>query len=91
MATVHLLITGVVQGVFFRATAKEVADKLGVKGWVKNTPNDEVEAMASGTDDAIHRFINWCWQGPPKALVTDVVVTKKEETSFKDFSVIRGW
>lgn len=91
MATVHLLIKGRVQGVFFRATAKDVADKLGVKGWIKNMPDDEVEAMASGSEDAVQKFIKWCHEGPPKAEVTGVVVTKKEEQSFKDFSVIRGW
>jgi len=90
MATVHLLIKGRVQGVFFRATAKDVADRLGVKGWIKNTPDDEVEAIASGSDDAVQQFIKWCHQGPPKALVTNVVVSKKEEATFKDFSVMRG-
>lgn len=91
MATVHLLIKGRVQGVFFRATAKDIADKLGVKGWVKNTSDEDVEAIASGNEDAVQKFIKWCHEGPPKADVTDVIVTKKEEETFKDFSVIRGW
>ena len=89
MTTVHLLIKGKVQGVFFRATAKEVADKLGVKGWIKNTWDDDVEAMATGSEEAIQKFIEWCWAGPRKAEVENVIITKKEETSFKDFSVIR--
>ena len=59
MTTVHLLIKGKVQGVFFRATAKEVADKLGVKGWIKNTWDDDVEAMATGSEEAIQKFIEW--------------------------------
>lgn len=89
MATVHLIIKGKVQGVFFRATAKEVADGLGLKGWVKNTFDDNVEAMATGDDKLIQQFISWCRKGPRRAEVTDVQVTKKEETAFTDFSVIR--
>lgn len=89
MATVHLRIKGKVQGVFFRATAKEVADQLGVKGWVKNTWNDDVEAMVTGGEEAIRKFIEWCWKGPKKAEVEDVIITKKEETPFDGFSVIR--
>jgi acylphosphatase len=89
MATVHLRIKVKVQGVFFRATAKEMADKFGVKGWIKNTWDDDVEAMASGSEEAVQKFIEWCWQGPRKAEVENVIVTRKEETPFDDFSVIR--
>jgi len=89
MSTVHLLIKGKVQGVFFRATAKEVADKLGIKGWVKNTWSDDVEAMATGSEDAVQKFIEWCKIGPRKAFVEKIIVTPKEDASFKDFSVIR--
>jgi acylphosphatase len=89
MSTVHLLIKGKVQGVFFRATAKEVADHLGVKGWVKNSGDDDVEAMATGTEEAVQQFIEWCRVGPRKAEVEDVTVTPKEETPFSDFSVLR--
>lgn len=89
MATIHLCISGKVQGVFFRATAKEVAEKLGVKGWIKNTWDDDVEAMATGSEEAVQKFIEWCWVGPRKAEVENVIVTKKEETPFENFSVIR--
>ena len=89
MSTVHLHIQGRVQGVFFRASAKEVADKLGVKGWIKNSWDDDVEAIISGNEEAVQQFIQWCWRGPQKAVVTNVIVTTKEETTFKDFSVIR--
>ena len=46
MRSVHLLVQGKVQGVFFRATAKEMAESLQLKGWVKNTPGGEVELLA---------------------------------------------
>ncbi len=89
MPTVHLLIKGEVQGVFYRATAKEIADKLGVTGWIKNKWDGNVEALAAGDEESLQKFIEWCRQGPKKAEVTDVIVTKKEETTFNNFSVIR--
>ena len=89
MPTVHLLIKGEVQGVFYRATAKEIADKLGVTGWIKNKWDGNVEALATGDEESLQKFIEWCRQGPKKAGVTDVIVTKKEETTFNNFSVIR--
>ena len=89
MSTVHLIIKGKVQGVFYRATAKDVADELGIKGWVKNTDDDDVEAMATGTEEVVQKFIDWCKVGPRKAAVEDVIVTRKEEKPFQDFKVIR--
>ncbi len=89
MPTVHLLIKGEVQGVFYRATAKEIADKLRVTGWIKNKWDGNVEALATGDEESLQKFIEWCRQGPKKAEVTDVIVTKKEETTFNNFSVIR--
>jgi acylphosphatase len=89
MPTTHLLIKGIVQGVFFRATAKKVADKFGITGWVKNTDAGFVEAMISGSKDATDQFISWCRQGPEKAEVTEVIITSKPETDFKEFEVIR--
>lgn len=89
MSTVHLRIKGRVQGVFFRATAKEVADQLGVKGWIRNTGDDDVEALVAGSDQSIEQFIEWCRQGPRRAAVTDVVVTPKEEMFFNDFAIKR--
>lgn len=88
MPTVHLIIRGKVQGVFFRATAKDVADKIGLTGWVKNTVEGNVEIMASGSDDQLQKFMEWCRVGPRKAIVTEVVATKKEEKNFKSFEVI---
>lgn len=57
MATVHLIIRGKVQGVFYRATAKEVADKMGITGKVQNKEGGEVEIWASGTQEQLKRFI----------------------------------
>ena len=90
MPTIHLLIKGEVQGVFYRATAKKIADKLNVTGWIKNTKAGDVEAIATGSQQQLDEFINWCKKGPEKAKVEDVIVTQEKETSFNDFEVIRG-
>lgn len=89
MPTVHLLIKGKVQGVFYRATAKKVADELGVTGWVKNTPEDNVEALVTGTEEQLKQFIAWCKKGPAMAKVTDVNAAEQEGVKFNDFSIRR--
>lgn len=90
MPTIHLLIKGKVQGVFYRATAKEIADKLNITGWIKNTDEGDVEAIVSGADEQLQQFISWCKQGPNNAKVEDVIVTPQSETAFYDFKIIRG-
>lgn len=89
MPTYHLNITGLVQGVFYRATAKKVADELGVTGWVKNSPDDGVEAVVTGTEEQLEQFISWCKKGPAMAKVTRVIAEQLEEMKFADFSVRR--
>lgn len=89
MPTVHLLIKGKVQGVFYRASAKEIADELGLKGWIKNTNEGYVEVLITGDEEQLKVFIEWCWKGPRRAEVEDVIVTRKEEIGFGNFSVIR--
>lgn len=88
--TIHVLIKGKVQGVFYRATAKKIADNLNLTGWIKNTDEGNVEAMITGTQEQVNEFIGWCKKGPEKANVTDVKVTEEKETSFTEFEVIRG-
>ena len=58
METVHLLISGKVQGVFFRQTAVEMAERLNVKGWIKNTSDSRVEALITGRVDDIKSFMD---------------------------------
>ena len=89
MKTVRLTIKGKVQGVFYRATAKDVADLTGVKGWVKNLPNDNVEITATATEEILQKFINWCKEGPPKARVDDVNVEELGLQEFNGFRIIR--
>lgn len=87
MPTVHLIIKGKVQGVFYRATAKKVADEIGVKGWVKNSGGN-VEAVAAGNNKQIQTFISWCKKGSPQAIVTDVGVTEIEDVMFDYFEIV---
>ncbi|MBC7338593.1 MAG: acylphosphatase [Firmicutes bacterium] len=70
----HVYISGHVQGVFFRATTREQADRLGVAGWVRNLPDGRVEAVLEGPRPAVHACLQWCHHGPPGARVTGVEV-----------------
>lgn len=90
MPTKHLLIKGKVQGVFYRATARAVAEQLGLTGWIRNTEEGHVETMITGKNSQLKDFINWCRQGPPRAVVAAVEETDVEEQTFAAFKVIRG-
>ena len=89
MKTIRLTIKGKVQGVFYRATAKDVADMLGIKGWVRNLPDKNVEVTATATDELLQKFIDWCKIGPPKARVDEVIVEDVGLQEFKGFMIIR--
>lgn len=73
---VHLRITGLVQGVSYRANTLELAGRLGVSGWVRNLANGEVESVAEGAPDALDRLIEWCKRGPRGARVDSVQVSE---------------
>ena len=87
--TVHLIIRGRVQGVFYRASAKEVALKSRLTGWVRNTKTGDVEIVATGEDEDLNRFIKWCETGPSKARVEEVTVTDKSFSPFDSFEIRR--
>ena len=89
MPTVHLLIKGKVQGVYYRASAKEQADRLSLTGRIKNTPEGNVEITATGDAVQLETFITWCRQGPSKAFVTNVEVTPAPDTPFTGFNILR--
>ena len=91
MPTVHLIIKGKVQHVFYRVSAKDEAEKLGLTGWIKNTPEGNVEVMASGSRENIDRFIAWCWKGPSRAQVKSIMINEMDaDRQFDEFKVIRG-
>lgn len=70
-----LVIRGLVVGVGFRASAHAEAQKLGLKGWIKNRRDARVEALVEGGDDVVGKFIEWCKKGPPSARVAGVDVS----------------
>ena len=74
MFQAHLIISGKVQGVFYRASCQEAAQGLGLTGWVKNLPAGEVEVLAQGEKEKIEKLIEWCKKGPAGARVSSVEV-----------------
>ena len=77
---VHLLVSGKVQGVFYRQSTLEEATRLGLAGWVRNLPDGRVEAVAEGPREALDALLAWCRRGPPAAHVTDVSATFGDAT-----------
>ncbi len=74
---VHLVVSGRVQGVAFRALAADEGRRLGVAGWVRNLPDGRVEAEAEGERRAVEALVAWCRRGPPAAEVADLQVEWK--------------
>ena len=68
----HAIISGRVQGVFFRMETKRAADRIGVYGWVRNLRDGTVDAIFEGNQDQVDTILAWCKEGPPNAQVSDV-------------------
>ena len=83
----HYLVSGRVQGVFFRVSARDTARGLGLSGWVRNTPQGKVELIACGDIAALQEFEAWLWQGPAQAQVTAVVKSVAASANFTDFDI----
>ena len=74
----RLIIRGRVQGVFYRASTRDEARRLGLAGWVRNLPDGTVEAAVEGPSDVVERLVEWCRGGPPHARVDGVEVFEEE-------------
>ena len=72
MKALHMKISGIVQGVWFRASTKEQADRYGVSGWVRNVMDGSVEVHAQGADQSVEKLYQWCRRGPSGAVVESV-------------------
>jgi len=88
-ARVHVFISGLVQGVFFRWNTKKMADKLQLSGWVRNLPDGRVEAIFEGNKENIEKMIEWCKKGPPEAIVEKVETLWEEyKGEYKGFKIV---
>lgn len=85
----HVLISGRVQGVFFRQNTKLRAEILGVKGWVRNLADGRVEAVFEGEESAVKNAVEYCRHGPNNAKVENVEVRHENYSGdFFDFQII---
>lgn len=88
--SVHLKITGRVQGVYYRASMLQEAQKLGLTGWVMNRSDGSVEAVAEGGKTKLEELIAWCHQGPQGARVVGVEEQwQSASNSFVSFTIRR--
>ncbi|MHB8263284.1 MAG: acylphosphatase [Acidimicrobiales bacterium] len=83
----HVVIEGRVQGVFFRQSCLEVAASYDLGGWVRNTPDGNVEAVFEGNSAAVRKAIEWCYQGPPLARVDRVTTYPENVTGERSFRI----
>ena len=82
-----MLVSGKVQGVYYRASTQAVARQLGLGGYARNLPDGRVEVVAEGPVEQLQALRNWCAEGPPAARVSDVHVTEVDgsDGGFNDF------
>jgi acylphosphatase len=80
MTRVHVIVQGRVQGVYFRASARDRARQLSLSGWVRNRADGSVEIIAEGEKIRLEQLVVWCHGGPPGAVVTDIEVEWQEAT-----------
>ncbi|HEU4659008.1 MAG TPA: acylphosphatase [Capillimicrobium sp.] len=84
----RVIVSGRVQGVFFRDSAREEAERLGVHGWIRNLDDGKVEAVLEGDADAVEELIAWMRRGgPPRARVDDVAVFEESPEGLRGFEV----
>ncbi|MCP1726171.1 acylphosphatase [Natronospira proteinivora] len=83
----RFLVSGKVQGVFFRASTREQANQLGVSGWARNLPDGRVEVVAAGDPGAVSALEEWLWQGSPAADVDNVEAQHSDEQPSGRFSI----
>lgn len=88
MRRVCIVVHGSVQGVFFRANARKIAEDLGLKGYAKNMPEGTIEVVAEGPEGKLKEFIEFCKKGPEAAEVSKVDVEFSDASNeFEGFEV----
>lgn len=87
-ARAHIVVSGRVHGVFFRAKTQEKAQQVGVTGWVKNLSEDRVEAVFEGEKPQVEQLVKWAKKGPPGAIVNDLDLSWEEyQGEFTNFEI----
>lgn len=81
MACRHFIVSGRVQGVFYRASTQHKAQQLNLSGWVRNLADGKVELVAQGDEVSLEELAEWLWQGPDMAVVTQVEASDCNDTS----------
>ncbi len=85
----YVFVSGVVQGVFFRDSTKQMAERLNITGWVRNLTDGRVEAVFEGEKENIREMLEWAEKGPPSATVENMDVRYKEHRGeFQDFRIL---
>lgn len=85
MSCLHLLISGKVQGVWFRESMRQEALANGATGWVRNLPDGKVEAVVCGNEEAVQALLNWAKKGPPLSRVDGIETRDMPAEHFPDF------
>ena len=91
MQTIRLLISGRVQGVGFRDALLREAERLGLRGWVRNRGSGAVEALAQGREDAVAALLAWARHGPPAARVESVECGPPAPEHARDYARFERW
>lgn len=87
LARVRVFVSGIVQGVGFRASTRMQAQKLGLAGWVRNRRDDRVEVVFEGDAQAVGKAVDWCRQGPSAATVKDLQIEDESPEGLTMFEV----
>lgn len=89
MRNINIKVIGKVQGVFFRASTKAVADQMGIKGLVRNERDGSVYIEAEGEETFLDMFVEWCNEGPDKSVVETVNIIEGELKNYRNFEVVK--
>ncbi|MET0324367.1 MAG: acylphosphatase [Ilumatobacteraceae bacterium] len=87
MVRAHVVVTGLVQGVWYRESCRREATERGVSGWVTNRTDGSVEAVFEGPEAAVAEVVSWCRMGPPRAEVTGIDVQQEPPEGLAGFRV----
>jgi acylphosphatase len=87
MVRKHVLVSGRVQGVFYRDNCRRIAGQQGVAGWVRNLPDGRVEAVFEGEPQNVDRMVAWARRGPARAVVTSLDVRDEPEEGLIGFQI----